>query len=177
MISTYIKKKTMLSKCFISNTSIKAAVLWTVCILFTSGCSQPADFHYLNSKSGRLDDFKGQWLLVNYWAEWCKPCIEEVPELNRFYKEHSKQYPMLSLSFDRATTEELKAQVQKYDMQYPVLASTPIPKLGIKMPAVLPANYIISPKGKHYGPLLGPQTVDSLLKAFEKAKQKYLTEK
>jgi thiol-disulfide isomerase/thioredoxin len=167
----------MLSKRLIINTSGKIAVLLIVSLLFVSGCSQPADFHYLNNKSGRLDDFKGQWLLVNYWAEWCEPCIEEVPELNRFYKEYSKQYSMLSVSFDRVANENLKQQVKKYNMQYPVLASNPIPHLGIKMPAMLPANYIISPAGKRFGPLLGPQTVDSLLKAFEKAKHRLLSER
>ena len=37
----------------------------------------------------RLEDLRGQWVLVNYWAQWCKPCIEEIPELNQLDSERT----------------------------------------------------------------------------------------
>ena len=141
-------------------------------LLFTAiSCSNPDDFYYINGQGGKITDYKGKWLLINYWAEWCKPCIEEVPELNRFYSQHAESYAMLSVSFDPISSEELNQQMLKFNMQYPMIVSSPKPNLGIKMPGMLPANYILSPEGKVFGPLLGPQTVESLLKAFKKVKQ------
>jgi thiol-disulfide isomerase/thioredoxin len=148
-------------------------VLCLITTLLLNSCTKEAEFYYIDGRDGRLSDFNGKWLLINYWAEWCKPCLEEVPELNEFYSEYSTEYSMLALSFDNAVNEELLEQIKKYDMQYPMLASIPTPQLGIGMPAALPANYIRSPSGKILGPLLGPQTIESVLKAFSKAKKEH----
>ena len=142
-----------------------------ITVLLLNSCSKEAEFYYVDGRDGRLSDYDGQWLLINYWAEWCKPCLKEVPELNEFYNQYAEEYSMLAVSFDNLTNEELLEQITKYDMQYPLLSSIPKPKLGIDMPAALPANYIRSPEGKIFGPLLGPQTVETLLKAFSKAEK------
>ena len=140
-----------------------------IMVLLLNSCSKETEFYYVDGQEGSLSDFNGQWLLINYWAEWCKPCLKEVPELNEFHSQYAAEYSMFAISFDNLTNEELLEQIKKYDMQYPLLASIPTPKLGIDMPAALPANYIRSPDGRIFGPLLGPQTVQSLLKAFSKA--------
>jgi len=139
--------------------------------LLIVSCNQTPDFYYANGKSGHLTDFRGQWIIINYWADWCKPCIEEVPELNRFYSQYKKEYQLLALSFDNTDNETLKQQIIKHKIQYPMLASMPKPKLGLQLPAVLPSNIIISPSGVHYGPLVGPQTAESLIAAIKKYQQ------
>jgi len=154
-----------------NNSRLILCLLGLILVLFLNSCSEEADFYYVDDRDGRLSDYNGQWLLINYWAQWCKPCIEEVPELNEFYAQHANDYGMLAVSFDVLEKEQLLKQVKKYDMQYPLVASIPTPNLGIDMPAALPANYIRSPEGKIYGPLLGPQTIETLLKAFAEAKK------
>ena len=148
----------------------KKFILCGIFMLFASSCSEPVDFYYLDGEEARMTDFNDQWLLINYWAEWCKPCLQEIPELNRFYHQYGKQYAMLSVSFDKITSQQLKRQAKQYDMHYPMIASSPTPNLGISMPSVLPANYILSPTGQQFGPLTGPQTMESILEAFKQAK-------
>ena len=45
----------------------------------------------LDGKIHRLSDYRGKWVVVNYWATWCPPCLEEIPELEDFYSEHHKR--------------------------------------------------------------------------------------
>ena len=52
----------------------------TYLILILSSCSEP-DYRLVDGSSGKLDDFLGRWLIVNYWADWCPPCIKEMPDL------------------------------------------------------------------------------------------------
>ena len=56
-------------------------------ILVLSSCSEP-DYRLVDGNSGKLNDFLGKWLIVNYWADWCPPCIKEMPELESFYNDN-----------------------------------------------------------------------------------------
>jgi thiol-disulfide isomerase/thioredoxin len=156
---------------YLYNFRLIMSIMFLIMALLLNSCSKEAEFYYVDGREGQLSDFNGQWLLINYWAEWCKPCLEEVPELNEFYSQYASEYSMLAVSFDIIASEALLEQKNKYDMHYPLLASIPTPRLGIDMPAALPANYIRSPEGKIFGPLLGPQTLETLLKALSKAKK------
>jgi len=139
--------------------------------LLVISCGQKPDFYYASGEEVYLSDFEDRWLVVNYWADWCKPCIKEVPELNQFHQQYKDKYSLLALSFDQSDNETLNRQIVKRGIKYRMIASIPKPNLGLQLPAVLPSNIIISPSGKHYGPLVGPQTVQSLVKALEKYQQ------
>ncbi|MFT5451674.1 MAG: thiol-disulfide isomerase/thioredoxin [Enterobacterales bacterium] len=167
----FVTNKLINRTSFLYHTRLIMRIMCLIIILLLNSCSKEAEFYYVDGREGSLSDFNGQWLLINYWAEWCKPCLEEVPELNEFYSQYATEYSMLAVSFDIVANEELLEQIKKYDMHYPMLASIPTPRLGIDMPAALPANYIRSPEGQIFGPLLGPQTVETLLSAFSKAEK------
>lgn len=131
-------------------------------------CSPEPDFALLDGSQHRLSDFRGRWLVVNYWAEWCEPCRRELPELARFAAEHSEQVTVLGVNFDAPNQAELMAQVERLQVAIPVLALAPAPRLPFTRPTGLPATWLIDPDGKVHGPLLGPQTEASLLLAIRK---------
>ena len=61
-----------------------------VLITLFLGCSQP-DLLTSENKKVYLDDLKGKWILINYWADWCPPCIKEIPELNKLNSQFGDQ--------------------------------------------------------------------------------------
>lgn len=130
-----------------------------------AGCSKP-DYQTIDGESGRFSDFRGRWLLVNYWAEWCKPCIKEMPELKTFSDQHRSDAALLTVNFDGATGAELAAQVQKLGIKVPVLTADPAQLLGIGRPTGLPTTYVFSPDGKLAARLEGEQTAASLAAAL-----------
>jgi thiol-disulfide isomerase/thioredoxin len=108
-----------------------------------------------------------EWLLINYWAEWCKPCLEEIPELNAFAREHATRARVLMVNYDGVQGEQLQAQAQRLGIETTLLDSDPAARFGYQRPQVLPVTYVIAPGGRVHGTLIGPQTVDSLLAAIE----------
>ncbi len=111
---------------------------------------------------------RGQWVFINYWAEWCKPCRKEIPELNAFAAQRRGQVVVLGVNFDNPEPDELQRQIRAMDIAFPQLSQDPAATLGFERPAVLPATYIFDPEGAYRGVMVGPQT-EATLSAWLKA--------
>lgn len=135
-----------------------------VCLLLVS-CSKP-EFVDSNGISGKFSDYHGRWMVINYWAVWCKPCIKEIPELNHFAKENEDKVVVLGVDYDQSTGLILQQSIDLLDIQFPVLTAEPAPTLGYARPQVLPTTLIFNPEGKLVKTLLGPQTEASLQAAI-----------
>lgn len=114
------------------------------------------DFKTLDGHTYKWSELKGEWVVVNYFAEWCAPCLREVPELNRFYQ-YSQETPELrffAISYDALESQQLSAIKSKYNMAFPlILSGTEV--MPNSKPGQLPATFIISPEGQVSRRLLG----------------------
>jgi thiol-disulfide isomerase/thioredoxin len=110
-----------------------------------------------------LDALRGQWVVINYWAIWCKPCIQEIPELNALAE--LPEVTVLGVNYDGTSGEELNQQLQKLGVAFPTLATDPSAQLGIARPVVLPTSLVLGPKGELRDTLIGPQTLETLAAA------------
>lgn len=113
----------------------------------------------------QLAELQGQWVVVNYWAQWCKPCIEEIPELNALDADHN-DIAVLGVNYDGATGEALASQIEALGVAFPTLPSDPAELLGQPRPSVLPTTFILDPQGTLTASVVGPQTEASLLAAI-----------
>ncbi len=110
-------------------------------------------------------DWAGRWVAINYWAEWCTPCLEEIPELNEFAAVNPDNSVVIGVNYDGASGEELERLVNKFGIGFDVIAD-PADRLGYRRPVVLPTTIIIDPRGEVVDTLLGPQTLESLQAAI-----------
>ena len=120
-------------------------------------CTEPTD-HNLPAS---LDSYRGQWVVINYWAKWCKPCIREIPELNELNQKRS-DLTVLGVNYDGTTGEELALQIKDLAIRFPMLLEDPATVLNTSRPVVLPTTLIVSPKGILEQTLVGPQTLESI---------------
>ena len=130
--------------------------------------AQADEYATLSGDKGRFTDLRGRWLLVNYWAEWCRPCIKELPELKNFSDQYAASAQIFAVNFDGASGDDLREQVQKLNVLVPVLIADPAVQLGIERPAGLPTTYVFNPEGKLVTKLEGEQTVATLAAAIGK---------
>jgi hypothetical protein len=73
----------------------------------------------------RLSDYQGAGLVVNFWATWCPPCVEEMPLLDAFYRENaSKGWQVIGLAIDQPS------QVRRFLEQFPVTYPVGLAGLG-----------------------------------------------
>lgn len=134
-------------------------------LLFTlllTGCER-AGLTDAEGNAFALEDFHGRWLVVNYWAEWCKPCLEEIPELNSLHRAHQERDAVvLGINFDRPEPSELLRQMEALGVAFPVVQSDPQQQLDYLIPQVLPTTYLFDRQGKLAHTLVGPQTQASI---------------
>jgi thiol-disulfide isomerase/thioredoxin len=96
-----------------------------------------------------LSHYKGKWVLVNYWATWCPPCLEEVPDLVNLYDHRRKKDLMvLGVVFDYQDTKEVTDYVDDMLMSYPIVLGDEEVTAQIGAADVLPTTFIYNPQGK-----------------------------
>ena len=148
------------------NKNIKISFIFSV-LVFLCACSKP-DYELFEGSKGNKSDFLGKWLVVNYWADWCPPCIKEMPELESFFNQNKDKALVLAYNFDRLEGDELKDQIKRFKVNIPSIMTDPGLLFGWETPPSLPATYILTPEGKLVETLIGPQTRDSLEEIISK---------
>lgn len=156
----------MYRRAFITFTRL--AALCTA-LLALAGCSRESATPPAPAASGPdpLVQTREEWLFINYWAEWCKPCLEEIPELNAFAREHAARVRVLMVNYDGVQGAQLQAQAERLGIETTLLDSDPAARFSYARPQVLPVTYVIAPGGRVHGTLVGPQTRAMLLAAIE----------
>ena len=139
---------------------MKFKIIPLLCIFILFGC-QKNDIDVFNGKDTSLEKLKGQWVVVNYWADWCAPCIKELPELFEFSKENNDVLVYV-FNFDELDAEDLVPVAKRFNLKLPSLISHPREIWGIETPPAVPATFFINPEGVVVESLFRPQTKDSL---------------
>jgi thiol-disulfide isomerase/thioredoxin len=102
----------------------------------------------IDGKQQKLSDFRGKWVVVNYWATWCPPCVAEIPELVDFHEAHkNKDAVVVGVNFEEIETPKLREFVDSYFMSYPILRMKPAPRSTLGLIEGLPTSFLISPSG------------------------------
>lgn len=139
--------------------------LLIVVTLVTSGC-QDATIEVDGGGAFEEKDWRGRWTLVNYWAEWCGPCRDEIPELNEIQKKGSKLgVQVVGVNYDGITGDALTLLVKTMGINFPILLKDPRARWELAAPSILPTTLLINPSGELVTILIGPQTVETLLEA------------
>tara|TARA_X000001036_G_C20618134_1_gene781889 strand:- start:543 stop:995 length:453 start_codon:yes stop_codon:yes gene_type:complete len=139
---------------------MKNKIISLFCLILIISC-QKADIDLHNSKGMVSENLKGQWVMINYWADWCPPCLKEMPELVSFASAN-KDVQVFAFNFDQLDGEDLDYEINKFGVDIPSILSHPRDIWGIESPATLPATYFINPEGEIVQSLFRPQTQESL---------------
>ena len=139
-------------------------------LVLTVGCSAQAAMPerpslHVTTLDGKIFDLaaqRGKWVIVNYWATWCVPCIKEMPDISRFVATH-KNVVAIGIAYEDSEPSEIKDFLLKHPVVYPIAQVTmDKPLQDFDEPRGLPTTYLISPDGKVARHIVGPVTESSL---------------
>ncbi len=123
----------------------------------------------LDGKPFDLAAQRGKWVVINYWATWCGPCIEEMPELSALdaMREHIE---VIGLAYEDIPAEELRAFLAERPVVYPIaIVGITDPPAAFEAPRGLPLTYLVAPDGKLTRQFLGPVTAKVIEDAIAEA--------
>jgi len=117
----------------------------------------------MSGKMHSLADYKGKWVIVNYWATWCPPCQEEIPDLVSFHDSHKDtDAVVLGINLEDVGQEQLESFVESFMISYPILRSEPLATTPLGPVPGLPTTYIVAPDGSPVARQVGPVTSKQL---------------
>ncbi len=163
----------MLKRFFI-NTFVNTLFLSMV---FFSLSANAVNFNFtdLEGQKHSLSDYKGKWVLVNFWATWCPPCRHEIPDLSDYHLEHDDAV-VIGVNYEPGLTDEkLKKFIDVYLVSYPVsrVNQEIIDALG--EPRGLPTSILISPEGdiaKRITGMVDEKRINKIITQYTQAQSK-----
>lgn len=116
-----------------------------------------------------LAGHRGKWVVVNFWATWCAPCLKEMPELSALAAMH-EHIEVIGLAYEEIEPEAMRAFLQKHPVVYPIaIVDVYSPPADFDTPRGLPMTYLIGPDGSIARQFLGPVTALELETAIVEA--------
>lgn len=103
-----------------------------------------------------LSELRGQWVVVNFWATWCAPCREEMPELQAISENYADNLVMLGIN-NRESAERIQAYADELGIRFPLLLDPDDSVLLNYQVINLPQTLIVDPNGelvwRRFGPI------------------------
>ena len=112
----------------------------------------------LDGKIVRLSDYRGKVVLLNIWATWCPPCVEEMPSMERLYEElKGEDFEILAVSIDALGAKAVGPFMKRHHLSFPALLNPSASIRSLYGTTGIPESFIIDKQGTLVETVIGPR--------------------
>jgi thiol-disulfide isomerase/thioredoxin len=147
---------------------VACGVLLSSAVL-TATSASAFDLKDTEGRAQKLSAMKGKWVVVNFWATWCAPCVKEIPEIATFAKTQAAKVNVIGIAIDWDESDDAKKDAaklirtaNKFGHKYPLVLSDDNTEKVFGKIKGMPTTLVYSPDGKLVWSRVGPVT-DALL--------------
>jgi thiol-disulfide isomerase/thioredoxin len=156
---------------FPASTPHRRAAL-ALAIALAAPAAQAFDLTDTDGKRHRLADYRGKWVVVNFWATWCAPCIKEIPEIAEFQKANAPERAVvIGVALDVEDDAKTRQFAKRIGHAYPLVLEDDNTEKQLGKVKGLPTTVIFDPSGKRAWERTGTVTRKSLEDAIAQAKK------
>lgn len=131
----------------------------------------------IDGSDQNLNDFKGNWVVVNFWATWCPPCIAEMPDLQAFHDKYAGKGAMVvGVNTENLASDQLQFFLDSYFITYPIYHGAQLMNSALGTVPGLPTTFLVSPQGNVEARQVGTVTAEMIENFIEKWEAKRLAQ-
>lgn len=122
----------------------------------------------LDGEKVRLSDYKGEKVLLNFWATWCPPCREEMPDLQKFYETQDVAVLAVNLTDTEMSEKHVHAFMDEFEFTFPVLMDNRAEIAKLYRINPIPTSFMIDTDGMIQHKAFGPMDYETMVEQLEK---------
>ncbi len=125
----------------------RIVLFFLLVFLSTGALAEGFSLRDMQGKTHTLAGYRGKWVLVNFWATWCPPCRDEIPDLIELYEKH-KDLVVIGIAMDYRDPAQVKQFAEEMFISYPLVLGDR--RIAAQIGAIpgLPTTYLYNPQGK-----------------------------
>ncbi|OQX16242.1 MAG: alkyl hydroperoxide reductase [Thiothrix lacustris] len=131
---------------------------------------QNFSFTDVDGQAHQFSEYQGKWVIVNYWATFCGPCVAEIPALNSVAKRFKDEAVVLGMEAGEASSEDLKQFMAQKKIAYPIIPTQDSTMFALGLVYGVPTTFIVNPKGEIVDTHMGAIT-SAMLQNYLKAEK------
>ncbi|WP_020396740.1 TlpA family protein disulfide reductase [Thiolinea disciformis] len=150
------------------------AIAAVVIFLFSSiAVAQVKNFSFqdIYGKNHQFSDYRGKWVVVNYWSTQCQPCLAEIPALKNIAQRYRNKVVVLGMDAGETPDAQMRRFIREKGINYTVVPTQDSTIFALGLVFGVPTTYVISPQGKIVNSKMGAITEQELQQYFDQDAQ------
>ncbi|WP_419151463.1 TlpA family protein disulfide reductase [Aeribacillus alveayuensis] len=123
----------------------------------------------LNGETKKISDFQGKKVILNFWATWCPPCKEEMPEMQKLYEDYSDEIEIVAVNFtaSESNQEKVKQFIENNGFTFPILLDPKNKANSGYEVLTYPTTYFLNEDGIIQDKVVGQMTKQYLMEKID----------